>query len=272
MRRIFVILLIVLLVLTSCSTGKVKQEEPEVEVVAATPEKVPTSEVPATEPSPATEEVLETEVPESGEPESAEPEAVIEVLADDEVIVVDEPEPIDEETAQEIIQALADQDWGKVITATAPEAEKPAVEKVEEAVKQVAEALKGSETASASTGTQTAPAAQESKAEASKKASAEKSGIAAFFRNIGNFVMKEKLLSIGLLVCCVGVVYLIAALFISRHPKRPRRRHEDEEYTQDNDAESGEDEDGDDEAYGQDDVPQGDDDAFLRSLLGEDKK
>ena len=279
MRRFFIFLLVVLLVLTSCSTGKVKQEEPEIEVVAATPEKAPEAGLPADEPSVQPEEQEEAEVPQAGEEESPEPEVIIEVLDDEEVIVVSESEDVDEQAAEEIIEALSDQDWSTVITATAPEEKEVASEKkTEEAAKPAepaetqsapaAQAPQAPQAAQPATqSTQAAPATQK----AAEKKSASK--IAAFFSRIGNFVMKEKLLSIGLLVCAVGVVYLIVAIVISRRPKKHRRpRNAETDYSGDNEDEAGEDEeDGVTEAP-QEDFRGGDDDEFLRSLLGDDKK
>lgn len=279
MKRFFIFLLVVLLVLTSCSTGKVSKEEPEVEVVTATPEKAPTAELPATEPAeqPQAQEQAEVPVAETEQPQQ--PEAIIEVLPEDEKIMVEETGPIDEATAEEIVEALTDQDWSTVITATAPSEEKPAAEeKAAEAVKQVE--TQAAETAKAEEAVQqpAQTAKPEQTAQTTQKL-AEKKGttlskIAAFFSKVGNFVMKEKLLSIGILVCCVGVVYLIIALFISRHPKKPKHRHHAEASYQEGEEGDQEDDssDDDDDSPVQEDVAAGEDDEFLRSLLGEDKK
>lgn len=285
MKRFFIFLLVVLLVLTSCSTGKVSKEEPEVEVVTATPEKAPTVELPATEPAEQPQAQEQAEVPAAETEQPQQPEAIIEVLPEDEKIVVEETGPIDEATAEEIVEALVEQDWSKVITATAPAEEKPAAEgKPAEAAKP-AETQASQSSQAAEPAQQSAQAAQpaqtaepEQTAQTTQKL-AEKKGttlskIAAFFSKVGNFVMKEKLLSIGILVCCVGVVYLIIALFISRHPKKPKHRHHAEaSYQEGEEGDQEEDSsDDDDDSPVQEDVAAGEDDEFLRSLLGEDKK
>ena len=278
MKRFFIFLLVALLVLTSCSTGKVSKEEPEVEVVTATPEKAPTAELPATEPAEQPQAQEQAEVPAAETEEPQQPEAIIEVLPEDEKIVVEETGPIDEATAEEIIEALVEQDWSKVITATAPAEEKPA------AGEKPAEAAKPAETQASQTSQAAEPAQQSAQAAqpaqttqtaqqpAAKKGATSK--IAEFFKKAGDFVMREKLLSIGILVCCVGVVYLIIALFISRQPKKPKHRHHDEASYQEGEEGDQEDDssDDDDDSPVQEDVAAGEDGEFLRSLLGEDKK
>ena len=275
MKRIFIVLLIALLVLTSCSTGKATQEEPEIEVVTATPEKAPTADVPVVEPSVQPEEPKEAEAPVVETELPQEPEVVIEVLPDEEVIVVDEPQPIDEKTAEEIIEALVEQDWSQVITATAPAEEKPAAEqKPAETAKPAATAEKPAAEADKPAATQTTPATQAPAAAQTVKKAAEKaeSGIAAFFSKVGSFIMKEKLLSIGLLVCAIGVIYLIVALVISKRPRKHKHhRHDSEQYYQEAEEDAGEDEDA-GYAAPEEDVRPGEDDEFLRSLLGDDKK
>jgi len=315
MKRILILLLVALLVLTTCSTGKVSQGE------TVNPEKIPakvetpsTAGLPVDKPSEqpeAQEKQEETEVPSSETQKPQQPEATAEVLPDEGESKSEEPDPIAEaieaiETiAEEIIEAIEKQDGSEVITADTPaeehsasaqkpagtskpgeqEASKPAQESQpsQPAVQQTQPAVQPASESAPQVAKPVAepvtepvaePATQTPQKPAEKKGSTSK--FVAFFSKIGNFVMREKLLSFGLLVCGVGVIYLIVALIISSRPKKPRHHHHDEDSYRDEDDGSVEEEDAADDGHDdvpvQEDVKSGEDDEFLRSLLGEDKR
>ena len=89
-------------------------------------------------------------------------------------------------------------------------------------------------------------------------------------KKIGQFIMREKLLSIGFLTCIIGVIYLIIALVKTRH-RRDRfdsyhDYQEDESYEQEPEKVEAK-----PAPKRHDTEPEDEDDEFLRSLLGDDK-
>ncbi|MCR5442740.1 MAG: hypothetical protein K6E89_03195 [Sphaerochaetaceae bacterium] len=261
MRKILIIFLTILLLLVSCATKEVKQDEPEMEVVEAAVVETPAPVV-------AQEPALEPEIPQEETVPESEPEIVDfeptteEPVAEQEVT---ETEPASEEPVSE---QPAEEDWSMVITASAPveqpAAEEPEVKETAEAKETVEETKPAEEKASVAK----TPAATSAPASAKKPSFVDK--VTDTLKKIGQFIMREKLLSIGFLTCIIGVIYLIIALVKSR---RPRDRFDsynrpEEQYYEDQEPESFEEKPA---PKTRDTEPESEDDEFLRSLLGDDK-
>ena len=208
MRRILLILCLILALLVSCATGKTHVSEPEVETVVPTVVEEPAQaeEIPAVE-EPAEETII---------PEEAE------LIPEEEEQVVPE-EQVTEEVipAEEIaFEPTEEQDWSQVITAEAPEQEaeaEPAV--VEEPVVEAPAVVEEEKP-------QAAAESEKPQAKTSAKKSDFTDKMTDLIKKVGAFVVKEKLLSVGLFVCFIGIIYLIVALIISAR----RSRREDDYY------------------------------------------
>ena len=266
MRKFLIILLSILLLLVSCATKVDNQEEPELPFVESTPEETPAPVVPEPEPEPVVpqeEPVLEPEP----EPEpKLEPEpVVVEPVVEQEVIIV--PVVIEEPA----VEQPSEEDWSKVITASAPVEEQPQEQPQEEPEPEVKETTV-EETKpveeKAPAVTQTPANAQETAKPAINPSFVDKA--TDILKKIGQFIMKEKLMSIGFLTCFIGVIYLIVALVKTR---RPRDRFDSYYSYQDKDYEEQEPvvEDPKPWQKKQDTEPEDEDDEFLRSLLGDNK-
>ena len=249
MRRVLLILILILALLVSCATGKTPVAEPEVETVVPTVVEEPTQVV---EPS---EEAAEIEAPEEEEVPAEE----VEVIPEEEQIVVEEQvakeEAPVEEPAEEEIPAEAEQDWSQVITAAAPgqEAEAQPAEAEEAPVVEAAPVEEEKPSAAAE------PEKPQTKA-AKKDSFVDK--LTALIKKAGNFIVKEKLLSAGIFVCFIGIIYIIVALIISA--RRERREDAYFERKPEYDSEIQE-----TVKPKQDTDPESEDDEFLRSLLGD---
>lgn len=275
MKKILICLLVFLLVLVSCTTKSVKSEAPAVEVVEATAVESPAPEVPVVTPDPAPE-VQDEPVHEEKTGEG------VEVLPEKEV----EPEVSPEEAAvaEEVVETIAE-DWSKTITAAAPEAQQSAApaasekKEPEQPASSVTSKTTAAPTAAKETTQKSAPAATST---ASEKKSEE-----GFFKKIGNFIANQKLLSIGILTCLIGFIYLVVALILSSRPRKVKVSApvQETEEASEPDVEPQTDieealriDSVPEEVSGKpakkpaDSKPENDDDAFLRSLLGEDKK
>ncbi|MBQ7645301.1 MAG: hypothetical protein IJS84_09785, partial [Spirochaetales bacterium] len=120
---------------------------------------------------------------------------------------------------------------------------------------------------------ETAPAAsasQESKPQtgAAPAAAPADKGFKATVKKIGDFIMKEKLFSFGMLVCGIGLVFLIVSLIKSsskRDDSSGFKGFDEEPQTQEEEPEK------ESEEPVQDTQTADEDDEFLKSLLGEDK-
>ena len=285
MKKIFICLLVFLLVLVSCTTKSVKSEAPAVEVVEATTVESPAPVTPVVTPVPEPEVQVEP-VHEEKTGEG------VEIIPEKEV----EPEVSAEEAAvaEAVDEALAE-DWSKTITAAAPEEEKPvaaASEKTEP--EQTASSVTSKTTAAQSESKE--PAQTPSAAKTSEQSAEKETKKEGLFSKIGHFIANQKLLSIGILTCVIGFIYLVVALIISRRPRKvktPAPAPEAQEEVSEPDVEPQNDIE---EALRIDSIPEeisgkpagkperkpaekkadskqeDDDDAFLRSLLGEDKK
>ena len=285
MKKIFICLLVFLLVLVSCTTKSVKSEAPAVEVVEATTVESPAPVTPVVTPVPEPEVQVEP-VHEEKTGEG------VEIIPEKEV----EPEVSAEEAAvaEAVDEALAE-DWSKTITAAAPEEEKPvaaASEKTEP--EQTASSVTSKTTAAPSESKE--PAQTPSAAKTSEQSAEKETKKEGLFSKIGHFIANQKLLSIGILTCVIGFIYLVVALIISRRPRKvktPAPAPEAQEEVSEPDVEPQNDIE---EALRIDSIPEeisgkpagkperkpaekkadskqeDDDDAFLRSLLGEDKK
>ena len=198
MRKFLIILLSILLLLVSCATKEVKQDEPEIEVIEATVVETPAPVVPEPEPEPVIpqEEPVPEPEPEP-EPES-EPQPVVEPVVEQEVIIV--PVVVEEPA----VEQPSEEDWSMVITASAPVEETPE----EPETKEATETKPTEEKAPASA--QTTAKAEEAAKPAANPSFVDK--ITDVFKKIGQFIMKEKLMSIGFLTCIIGAIYLIVAL------------------------------------------------------------
>ena len=252
MRKILIIFLTILLLLVSCATKEVKQDEPEMEVVEATVVETPAPITP--------EPALEPELPPEEPLPEPEPEVVdFEPVAEEPVAEqeVTEPEPVVEEP---VTEQPAEEDWSKVITAEAP-VEQPVAEESE--VKETTETKPEEEKAPA-------VKTQTSMAVAAAKEPSFVDKVTDVLKKIGQFIMREKLLSIGFLTCIIGVFYLIIALVKTRH-RRDRfdsyhDYQEDESYEQEPEKVEAK-----PAPKRHDTEPEDEDDEFLRSLLGDDK-
>ena len=254
MRKILIIFLTILLLLVSCATKEVKQDEPEMEVVEATVVETP---APVT-PEPALEPELPQEEPlPEPEPEVVDFEPVVEEpVAEQEVTEI---EPVVEEPVKEQPE---EEDWSKVITAEAP-VEQPVAEEPE--AKVTVEEPKPAEEKAPATKT---PATSTAPASAKKPSFVDK--VTDSLKKIGQFIMREKLLSIGFLTCIIGVIYLIIALVKSRRPRDRFDSYErpEQPYYEDQEPEVVEEKTA---PKRHDTEPEDEDDEFLRSLLGDDK-
>ncbi|MBQ2049115.1 MAG: hypothetical protein II493_01735 [Spirochaetales bacterium] len=285
MKKIFICLLVFLLVLVSCTTKSVKSEAPAVEVVEATTVESPAPVTPVVTPVPGPEVQVEP-VHEEKTGEG------VEIIPEKEV----EPEVSAEEAAvaEAVDEALAE-DWSMTITAAAPEEEKPvaaASDKTEP--EQTASSVTSKTTAAPSESKE--PAQTPSAAKTSEQSAEKETKKEGLFSKIGHFIANQKLLSIGILTCAIGFIYLVVALIISRRPRKvktPAPAPEAQEEVSEPDVEPQNDIE---EALRIDSIPEeisgkpagkperkpaekkadskqeDDDDAFLRSLLGEDKK
>lgn len=285
MKKIFICLLVFLLVLVSCTTKSVKSEAPAVEVVEATTVESPAPVTPVVTPVPEPEVQVEP-VHEEKTGEG------VEIIPEKEV----EPEVSAEEAAvAEAVDEAQAEDWSKTITAAAPEEEKPvaaASEKTEP--EQTASSVTSKTTAAPSESKE--PAQTPSSAKTSEQSAEKETKNEGLFSKIGHFIANQKLLSIGILTCVIGFIYLVVALIISRRPRKvktPAPAPEAQEEVSEPDVEPQNDIE---EALRIDSIPEeisgkpagkperkpaekkadskqeDDDDAFLRSLLGEDKK
>ena len=276
MKRVFLFLTVFLLILVSCSTKSVKQAEPEVEEVEATVVETSVPEIVVVTPESEQESQPEPADPEEETSASEEQAEDTEILPEEEVVIVETPVDAEQaaEVIEEIVEALMEEDWSKAITASAPVDDKPSVHEPE-----IAQAVSSEQPET----TETVPVSSDSSLSAAdatssdEKKQAEKSD--GLINRIGNFIVRQKLLSMGILIFCIGVIYLITALIISSRPKKYRRKissAEAEEDTAETDAEpeSGEGKTESSKPSSKADFSsqQEDDDAFLRSLLGEDKK
>ncbi|MBR5099510.1 MAG: hypothetical protein IK091_09855 [Spirochaetales bacterium] len=256
MRKFLIILLSILLLLVSCATKEVKQDGPEIDVIEATVVETPAPVVPEPEPEPVVpqEEPVPEPEPEP-EPES-EPQPVVEPVVEQEVIIV--PVVVEEPA----VEQPSEEDWSMVITASAPVEETTE----EPETKEATETKPAEEKAPASA--QTTAKAEEASKPAANPSFVDK--ITDVFKKIGQFIMKEKLMSIGFLTCIIGVIYLIVALIKTR---RPRDRYDSYYAYQDKNYEEQEPEveQSKPEPKKQDTEPENEDDEFLRSLLGDDR-
>ena len=301
MKKIFICLLIFLLVLVSCTTKSVKADKTDVEVVEATVVETPAPaasvDIPVQEPEIQVEPVAEEQTAE-----------VIEILPTEEIIVEGPVVEENPEVAIEIADILAEEDWSQAITGSAPEEEQTV--EVELTAKPVSEPTASVSSKATPESTVTAQTSQTQTTAPAKTASAsttavkteEKTDSEGLFSKIGHFIANQKLLSIGILTCIIGIVYLIVALFISRRPKKEKKAEEPvqeaenefsepdtepvtdpqaeieealridfvpEEISMGKPAEKPSDKPSEKPA---EQKPEDEDDAFLRSLLGEDKK
>ena len=286
MKKIFICLLVFLLVLVSCTTKSVKSEAPAVEVVEATTVESPAPVTPVVTPVPGPEVQVEP-VHEEKTGEG------VEIIPEKEV----EPEVSAEEAAvaEAVDEALAE-DWSKTITAAAPEEEKPVAAASDKTTEpeQTASSVTSKTTAAQSESKE--PAQTPSAAKTSEQSAEKETKKEGLFSKIGHFIANQKLLSIGILTCVIGFIYLVVALIISRRPRKvktPAPAPEAQEEVSEPDVEPQSDIE---EALRIDSIPEeisgkpagkperkpaekkadskqeDDDDAFLRSLLGEDKK
>ena len=246
MKRYLLVLFIIISLLVSCSTTKVKQPE--------TPAEPPVAEAPAAQETvPAAEEAKEAEAPVEEAPEAeapAEEEAAAEEQPVEEQEVTEEiPAEAEAQEAPAEEESTSDeQDWSQVIGSApaeqAPQAQ-PEPEKAPEA--------------SAAEPAKEAPKAEKVPAQTPARKSSFTDKIISIVKKVGNFVSEQILLSIGLFVCFGGIVYLIVVLAISGRRERQRRPAPARKAPRENTSFE----------PGQDKEPQTDDD-FLKSLLGDD--
>lgn len=277
MKRVFLFLTVFLLILVSCSTKSVKQAEPEVEEVEATVVETSAPEIVVVTPESEQESQPEPADPEDETSASEEQAEDTEILPEEEVVIIETPSVDAEQAAEvveEIVEALMEEDWSKVITASAPFDDTPSVQEPEIAQAVSSEQPETTETVPVSSVSSLSAADATSSDE---KKQAEKSD--GLISRIGNFIVRQKLLSMGILIFCIGVIYLITALIISSRPKKYRRKISSavaEEDTAETDTEpesgAGKTESSKPSSKADFASQQEDDDAFLRSLLGEDKK
>ena len=263
-----VLLLILLILLSSCSSTKKTTEEAAPEVVESV-----VIETPPTEVKPV---VTEEEKPQEAEAEPEEkPEVVVEqVIVGPEVGELE----IKEVTPEEAVETLSETDWSYVFTAPEEGSEEvaPIVEVI---VKTPQDAPVVEEKPAAPQKTTTTAPATVSATTSSASSAAEDKG-PSIFTEIGNFIISEKLLSTGLLVCFVGIIFLIVVLI---RTSEARKRHlirkeakaiikRDEEAARAAAEASREEETKVETASeGKPSEPEDEDDEFLRALLGDDK-
>ena len=286
MKKIFICLLVFLLVLVSCTTKSVKSEAPAVEVVEAATVESPAPVTPVVTPVPGPEVQVEP-VHEEKTGEG------VEIIPEKEV----EPEVSAEEAAvaEAVDEALAE-DWSKTITAAAPEEEKPVAAASDKTTEPEQTASSDTSKTTAAPSESKEPAQTSSAAKTSEQSAEKETKKEGLFSKIGHFIANQKLLSIGILTCAIGFIYLVVALIISRRPRKvktPAPAPEAQEEVSEPDVEPQNDIE---EALRIDSIPEeisgkpagkperkpaekkadskqeDDDDAFLRSLLGEDKK
>ena len=248
MKKYVLTIALVLLLLVSCATKKTEQEQvPEVVETTVIEQLPPTVPAPADEIPPAEETVSPQETPTSEE--SFLPEVIAPL------------EDIPSETEAPASSDAPVTDWGYVFTSPAaeeaPKAQTPSVPaKAPEVKKDVAKP--------------SAPAVQPQSAEETVEESITNN---SFISKVINFISHETLFSIGLVVCLGGLIYFIIAMVRSsgmtsgrkkkavRYVEKPEEpaveSHEDVEM-KDNSSEGFNSEE--------------ENDAFLRALLGEDKK
>ena len=302
MKKIFVCLLIFLLVLVSCTSKSVKADKTtDVEVVEPKVEETLAPAVPVEIPVQEPEVQVESD---AGE-QTAE---VIEILPTEEIIVEGPVVEENPEVAIEIADILAEEDWSQAITGSAPEeVQTVEVEITEQPVSEQPSSVSSQTASESSVSTQTShtqtPAPEkEASASTTESKTVDKTEAEGFFSKIGHFIAEQKLLSIGILTCMIGIVYLIVALLISRRPKKEKKAKEQEQETEDEVSEPDTEPQTDiEEALRIDFIPpeissvkpaakpavkpaekasvkpeepklEDEDDAFLRSLLGVDKK
>ena len=259
MRKFLIILLSILFLLVSCATKEVKQDEPEIEVIEATVVETPAPVVPepSSEPVVPHEEPAPEPVP---EPEPEPEPVVVEPVTEQEII-----EPVRTEEIV-VVEQPSEEDWSMVITASAPVEENPQEEEPEVKETTVEEPKPAEEKA---------PAVAETPAKTTETAKTAKEPsfvdkVTDILKKIGQYIVKEKLLSIGFLTCIIGVIYLIVALVKTR---RPRDRFDSYYGYQDNNYEDQEPEVETPKPgqKKQDLEPEDEDDEFLRSLLGDNR-
>lgn len=261
MKRVLLIAL-VLLLLVSCASSQVKTTEPQTpQTTIESAEVAGSVEVPeaaeATEIPHAVEEQVDEAVPEEAalpivteEPEVIENNDQITVIQE---VVAIEPTEAEVEKAPSAEETPSDeQDWGQVIgsaLAAEAEAEKPA--ETEVTVHEKATEVKD----------EAAQVEVQSTSVSPRKASFVDK-LTLLVKRVGNFVAQQILMSIGLLVCFIGLIYLFVALIINARRTRERDRYASRRQRTDN---------GESDSFrpGSDEDPETDD-AFLRSLLGDD--
>ena len=218
----------------------------EAATVVETPEVAPEQEAPAEEIAPAEEvEFIPEKEQVVAEEQVAEGTAKAETPAE---------VPVEEELAVVEPQAETEQDWSQVITAPAPEQEAEAQPAQEE--KPVAEAAP----AEAEKPAEAEPAKPQTTKDAKKASFVDK--LTDLLKKVGNFVVKEKLLSAGIFVCFIGVIYIIIALIISARRERREDAYYEKKPGYDSEVEET-------VKSKQDTDPESEDDEFLRSLLGD---
>ena len=273
MKRVLLIAL-VLLLLVSCASSQAKKPEPQAsqttiesaEVVESADAVTPAETTEATESPQETveqesqqlpEEVVEAVSEEAAVPVvSEEPEAVDnneQVIVEQEVASIEPAEAEIEKASVEEAVPADGQDWGQVI-GSAPTAE--------------AETEKPAETVAAVPKTATEAKTEVARAEKVQSTSVtpDKASfvdrLTSFVKRVGNFIAHQILMSIGFLVCFIGLIYLFIALIINARRTRERDRYASRKQRTDNGA-------SDSFRPGSDEDPETDD-AFLRSLLGDD--
>lgn len=286
MRRFLLILCLILALLVSCATGKAPVSESEVEtdvvpIVVEEPaqvEEAPEEQVPSEEIVFPEEEEM---IPEGEEVISEDEEQFIpeEQVTEDEI----PSEEISFELVEESQEPVEEQDWSQEITATAPGQEAETQTVVEESttyatsyegtieeepvVSELSPDVASIETEEpaaipGSDETDDCSASEKSQSKPSAKNMSFVDKLSDLVKKAGAFIVKEKLFSLGLFVCFIGIVYLIIALIISS----VRSRREDSYYHRkpvDDDAETME-----LKSIQSDTEPASEDDEFLRSLLG----
>ena len=246
MKRYLLILFVIISLLVSCSTTKVKQPE--------TPAEPPVAEAPAAQETvPAAEEAKEAEAPVEEAPEAeapAEEEAAAEEQHVEEQEVTEEiPAEAEAQEAPAEEESTSDeQDWSQVI-GSAPAEQAPQAQPEPEKAPEAPAAEPAKE----------APKAEKVPAQTPARKSSFTDKIISIVKKVGNFVSEQILLSIGLFVCFGGIVYLIVVLAISGRRERQRRPAPARKAPRENTSFE----------PGQDKEPQTDDD-FLKSLLGDD--
>ena len=261
-KTLFTVLIVFLIVLTSCATKKPQQAEVEAEVVEATVvEQVSEEPVLVVEDTPVPAVGQESSEKKNPEIEEAQ---LVDVA---EVAIKEEPREelvSTEDAASESGLSLSDLSY--VFTSTdAPVKEDSSSE--HSSSEPVAETASASEAGKAERPEkdQAKPAAATASPEKTSAPVAEEESETSFMDKVIYFLSHELLFSIGILICIGGLVYFIVALAKSSHGrKKPAVKDS---------ADSGNPAPEDGSQATQDVAADEDEeDEFLKALLGEDKK